>query len=98
MSYIDYMVELNKKLVKTQDVDGMTGKLVSRVPQLLEGKGWNKSMFAGQFMIRGSSPDTAYRLARGETRFTTEILLTAAEILACKSIADLIEIEWDSDQ
>ena len=92
------MVEFDNDLVEIQEEEGMTGKLVSRVPQLLENKGWNKSMFAGQFMIRGSSPDTAYRLARGETRFTTEILLTAAEILGCKSIADLIEIEWDGEQ
>jgi hypothetical protein len=89
------MINSDPTLSTVQEVIGMAGKLVSRVPQLLEQKGWNARTLAGHMMIRGSSPDTAYRMARGETQFTTETLLMAADILGCKSIAELIDAEWD---
>lgn len=73
-------------------------KLVSHVPELLELKGWNGSMLAGHMLIRGSSADTAYRIARGEVQFTTETLLLVAEILDCKSIAELIDIAREDEQ
>lgn len=73
----------------------MKGRLISHVPALLEKKGWNGRMLAGHMMIRGSSPDTAYRLARGETNFNMETILVVAEILGCKSISELIEFEWN---
>lgn len=73
----------------------MTDKLVCRVPELLKQKGWKATKLAGLMMVRGSSPDTAYRMARGETQFTTGTLLMVAKILGVKSISDLVDIEWD---
>jgi len=58
------------------------GDLVSRVPELLEQRGWN----AMDLIRRGLTYNTAYRVARGETEITLKIAKQLCDIFEVSSI------------
>jgi len=68
------------------------GELKNHVPELLAAKGWSITHFVKLCILSDLSQDTAYRLARGETNFTSETLKTIAEIFDLSSISQVIDI------
>lgn len=77
--------------INRQEVAVM-GTLVNHVPELLRRKGWDVKTFAAKCMLAGLSQDTAYRLVRGETQFTTETLATVAGVLGVSRLGEIIEM------
>lgn len=73
---------------------GVNG-LKSFVPDLIQKKGWDTKRFVATCMLNGLGQDTAYRLARGDTNFTTDTLYKVAEILGASTLVELIDIEKD---
>lgn len=67
------------------------GKLHSHVPELLVKKGWTKQQFIAHCMLAGMSSDTAYRLARGDTNFSTSTLNVVVSVLGLSSISEVID-------
>ena len=49
-------------------------------------------------MLDGLGQDTAYRLVRGETNFTTETMGTFAMCLGVPSIGDIIDIDEEVER
>lgn len=69
--------------------------LVNKAPALLSRKGWDSKTFVAHCMLIGIGSDTAYRLVRGDTNFTTQTLAVFAKVLDVTSISDIIDIEVD---
>lgn len=70
-------------------------RLVSFVPELIARKGWDTKTFVGYCLLNGLGQDTAYRMIRGETNFTTDTLAKVADILGVSNIQDMIDLEKD---
>ena len=68
-------------------------RLKNRLPELLTRKGRDKKVFVANCMLAGLGTDTAYRLVRGDTNFTTETMGTFAKVLEVPSIGDIIDID-----
>lgn len=68
------------------------GTLKNHVPELLAAKGWDTKTFVAYCMLAGLSQDTAYRLTRGETNFTSDTLKVVADVLGLQSISQVIDI------
>ena len=69
--------------------------LKNKLDDLLAEKGWDSKMFVGYCIIEGLSHDTANRLVKGETQFTTETIAVFAKVLGVNSIADVIDLDND---
>ena len=67
--------------------------LSNKTPALLARLGWDTKTFAAHCMLKGIGQDTAYRLMRGETNFTTQTLAVVAEVLGVSSISEIIDLE-----
>jgi hypothetical protein len=67
--------------------------LRNRIPDLLTNKGWDTKTFVAYCMLEGLGQDTAYRLIRGETDFTTKTLATVAKVLGVRSICEIIDVD-----
>lgn len=61
------------------------GDLVSRVPELLELRGWT----AMDLIRRGLTYNTAYRVARGETEITLKIVKQLCDIFEVATVDQL---------
>jgi hypothetical protein len=84
----------NKLLKQIVQDQGPGLRLVNKVPAAIKAAGLTDKQFSGHMQVFGSSPDTAYRLARGvDTQFTTDILRKAAIVLGCQSISQLIDFQ-----
>lgn len=92
---IKSMIVANALTNYTQEVTRMSRELVlvSRVPELLEAKGWSVNEFTGRCLLAGLSADTARRLARGDTKFNSETLAVAAKVFGLDSISDVVDIK-----
>jgi hypothetical protein len=71
--------------------EAVMGKLRSHVPELLVKKGWDTKTFTAHCMLAGLSSDTAYRLAKGDTNFSTSTLSIVAGVLGVASISQVID-------
>jgi len=87
------MVTRVKTPIAVYQEDGVMVGLRSHVPELLSKLGWDTRTFAAYCMLKGIGQDTAYRLARGDTNFTTQTLSVVADVLKVDSIADIIDID-----
>jgi len=68
-------------------------KLKSRIPMLLEKKGWNEHIFVAHMMILDVSRGTSEKLARGDLNVYTKNLEAAATVLGVRSISEIMELE-----
>lgn len=78
---------------ESREVFAMSRLLVNHLPELLKKKGWNTNTFIAYCMLAGIGQDTAYRLARGETNFTTQTLAKIVNVLGVSSICDIVDVE-----
>jgi hypothetical protein len=67
-------------------------KAVSHVPELLAERKWTPKMLASKFMWLGGSSQTAYRLARGDTKVSMETLELAVEVFGVESTSDIMDV------
>ena len=67
--------------------------LISYIPQLCRMNKIDRRKFQAECFERGLSLDTAARLWRGETSFTTGTLAKVAPILGATSIGSLVDIK-----
>ena len=91
---MDFLMSLNSYPIQ----EAAMARLKNRLPELLTRKGWDKKVFIAHCMLAGLGQDTAYRLVRGETNFTTEKLGTIAEVLGVPSIGDIIDIDEEVER
>ena len=62
----------------------------SKIPELIEQKGWNKKEFVARCALAGMSVSTAYRLARGNLDVELRSLMSAAKVLEVSTL-ELLE-------
>ena len=62
----------------------------SKIPELIEQRGWKKKEFVARCALAGMSVSTAYRLARGSLAVEFRSLLSAAKVLEV-NVTELID-------